>query len=261
MNNAITHLSYSRISELEHSPFALKDYLEKTFNRTKAMDEGSLLDCLLFEPEKLQERFLFIPKVSKATKEGKALFEAATEAANGRVIVTDDQLSAQKAIEARIRANQTLIHYGLLAPYDGQGIGFQYQTKTEFFYGGFKHIGYRDADGWDRNGNRVIWDLKKMSSRSGEHLVRSQIRTMGYDLQAAIYCHEFDSVNDPVKYYIIATDNDGCVTPFEISRDGREKARIRWNKVIKAAHQINMQPDLLDCGCEFWAGSTGFFTF
>lgn len=100
-----------------------------------------------------------------------------------------------------------------------------------------------------------------MASRSGESLVRSQIRNMGYDLQAAIYCWPLDEKSEPVKYYVIAVDNEGYVTPFEVTRDAREKARIRWNKLIKAAHQINMEPHLLESGCEFWAGSEGFFTF
>ena len=72
--NAITHLSFSRLGELEHSPLALKKYMEGSRSATAAMNEGSLLDCLLFEPEKLESRFLIIDKVSKATKEGKALF-------------------------------------------------------------------------------------------------------------------------------------------------------------------------------------------
>jgi hypothetical protein len=96
-----------------------------------------------------------------------------------------------------------------------------------------------------------------MGSRSGEALVRAQIRANMYDLQAAIYCHEQDMVGDPVRYYIIAVDNDGYVTPFNISYDAREKARYQWNKLIAAAHRVNMEG--FDMGCEFWGDGEGFF--
>lgn len=257
--NAITHLSFSRLGELEHSPLALKKYMEGSRSATAAMNEGSLLDCLLFEPEKLDDRFLIIDKVSKATKEGKALFADALENANGRTIMNREQYDEQKFICTCIEANATVLHHGLLRRDDTDG--FKFQVPVDFFYHGFKHRGIKDADGYDRNGNRVIWDLKRMASRSGESLVRSQIRNMGYDLQAAIYCWPLDEKNEPVKYYILAVDNEGYVTPFEVTRDAREKARIRWNKLIKAAHQINMEPHLLESGCEFWAGSEGFFNF
>ena len=51
MSNHITHLSFTRLKELAHSPLALKRYIEETKKSTRAMDEGTLLDCLLFEPE------------------------------------------------------------------------------------------------------------------------------------------------------------------------------------------------------------------
>ena len=90
-------------------------------------------------------------------------------------------------------------------------------------------------------------------------LVRSQIRNNKYDLQAAIYCYEYDTNDEPIKYYIIAVDNEGYVTPFEVTKDARRKARIEWNALVKAAHHCNMVG--LDAGPEFWADQNGFFYF
>ena len=136
---------------------------------------------------------------------------------------------------------------------------FKFQQPVEFFFKGFKHRGIMDATGIDRNGNAVIWDLKRMGSRSGEQLVRAQIRHNKYDLQAAIYCHLYDLNNIPVDYYIIAVDNEGYVTPFRISKDAREQAAWEWRKLIAAAHRCNMEG--LDMGPEFWGDSEGFFNF
>lgn len=260
MSNLITHLSFTRLKELGHSPLALKQYIEGGKTTTAAMTEGSLLDCLLFTPEELEKRFLVIEKLSKATTAGKELWRWAEEEASAkdgrsaREIVTTEQLSEAQFLDTCIRQNSTVAFHGLLNP-----DFFKFQVPVSFKYGGFEHKGIKDADGERRDGQRVIWDLKKMGSRSGEGLVRSQIRNMEYDLQAAIYCHPYDSKNESVKYYVIAVDDDGFVTPFEITRDSREKAQIRWNRLIKAAHRCNMEN--LDMGCEFWAEQDGFFYF
>ena len=218
------------------------------------MNEGSLLDCLLFTPNELEKQFLVIEKISKATKEGKAYFAEMLEQSNERTIVTKDQYDDAMFLNAMIASNSTVAYHGLLNP-----DFFKFQVPVEFFKGGFKHRGIKDADGNSRDGRRVVWDLKRMGSRSGEQLVRSQIRNNMYDLQAAIYCHPFDEKNEDVQYYVIAVDNDGFVTPFEITLDARRKAGIQWNKLIKAAHHCNMVG--MDQGCEFWANEQGFFTF
>lgn len=256
----ITHLSFTRLKELAHSPLALKQYIEGDKTKTAAMTAGSLLDCLLFEPEKLEKRFLVITKISKATKEGKALWQDALaevekdEETRRREIVTEEDLADAQFLDTCIRANSTVAFHGLLNP-----DFFRFQVEVSFKYGGFDHKGVKDADGHRRDGQRVIWDLKRMGSSSGEQLVRYQIRNNLYDLQAAIYCHPYDSIGESVKYYVVAVDNDGFVTPFEITRDSREKAKILWNKLVKAAHVCNLNG--LDMGCEFWAEGDGFFFF
>ena len=57
MSKHITHLSFSRLKELNHSPLALQRYLQKTRVATKAMDEGTLLDVLLFTPDNRQQLY------------------------------------------------------------------------------------------------------------------------------------------------------------------------------------------------------------
>lgn len=250
----ITHLSFSRLKELSHSPQALHKYLTGDKVETDAMRAGSLLDCLLFEPEKFDERFFVVEKPDRRTKAGKMEWEAALDQARNRMLITTDDYSDACYLNECVRNSSTVAYHGLLNP-----DFFQFQVKVDFKYGGFLHRGIKDADGHSRDGSRVIWDLKRMGSRSGEMLVRSQIRHNKYDLQAAIYCHEFDMNDEPVKYYVIAVDNDGYVTPFEITRDARNKARIEWNILLKAAHRCNMEG--LDMGPEFWADYDGFFKY
>ena len=254
MNNLITHLSFSRLKALSHSPLKLKAYIEKKKEQTEAMIEGSLLDCLLFEPEKIEERFFVVEKPDRRTNVGKAAWAQMIEDAGNLVIVTTDQLQAAKHLEECVRQNSTVAYQGLL-----NSEFFTYQQKVEFVYGKFAHIGFVDAIGKNRDGETVIWDLKKMGAASGERKVRYQIRDMKYDLQAAIYCHSYDEKNEPVRYFVIAVDNDGYVTPFEITRDARDQMRLEWWGLIRAADRCNS--DGLDMGTEFWADRDGFFKY
>jgi hypothetical protein len=65
----ITHLSFSRLKELAHSPLALSRYIDKAFEPTAAMIEGSALDCLLFTPDDFDRLFFIMPDdVKKPTK-------------------------------------------------------------------------------------------------------------------------------------------------------------------------------------------------
>lgn len=254
----ITHLSFSRLKELSHSPLALHRYITGDKIETDAMRQGTLLDCLLFEPQTFDSRFFMIEKPDRRTKEGKAAYEVAIMEAGNRMLITREDYDDAQFINQCVRNNSTVVYNGLLNPVE-DGTGFIFQQPVKFFYNGFLHKGVKDADGRDRNGERVIWDLKRMGARSGEMLVRSQIRNNKYDLQAAIYCHEHDSRDEPIRYYIIAVDNDGYVTPFEVTKDARRKARIEWNILVKAAHRCNMEG--LDAGPEFWADQNGFFYF
>lgn len=266
--NEITHLSFSRLKALSHSPLCLKRYIEQTRTSTKAMDEGTLLDCILFEPETFKDRFFIMPegikkptsaqinakKPSPETLEQITTWESIQMKIGKRIVINQEQYDDALNIAGAVMDNSTVAFNGLMNMNN-----FQFQVTTDFFYKGFKHKGIKDAEGVDRNGKRVIWDLKRMGARSGEQLVRAQIRHNQYDLQAAIYCHKFDEINEPVDYFIIAVDNEGYVTPFRISRDAREKARWQWNRLIAAAHRVNMEG--LDMGPEFWADSEGFFDF
>ena len=183
-------------------------------------------------------------KPDRRTSVGKAIWLELQEKAGTRDMVTTEQLEAARFLETSVRHNSTVAYHGLLNP-----DFFEFQKKVEFFYGQFNHIGFVDAQGNNRDGHRVIWDLKKMGANSGEKDVRYQIRKMKYDLQAAIYCHQYDVKNEPVRYFVIAVDNGGYVTPFEITRDSREQIRREWLQLIKAAHRCNMEG--LDMGPEF----------
>lgn len=269
VKNVITHLSFSRLKNLDHSPAALYEYMTGEKKRTTAIHEGDILDCYLYTPEQFVDRFYVIPptavKPSKTILNAKkpspeslqiiAQWEKIERECGNRAMVTTEQVESMKFLAKKIEDNSTVVYNGLLRREE-----FTFQKEIGFFYRGFWHKGKLDADGHDRQSRRCIWDLKRMGNASGERKVRWEIKNNLLDLQSAIYCYPEDEAGTPVLYYIIAVDNKGYVTPFRISRDARERARVHWNKLIKGAHQCNMTNDLSG-GPEFWADWEGFFDF
>lgn len=269
VENVIKYLSFSRLKNLDHSPRKLQEYLNRQKKKTAAIIEGSVLDCHLFTPGQFDTDFFILPpglvKPSKSQLEAKNpsdntlrqidKWNEVMSSVGKRTTITQLQATNMKMTAKYVQDNPTVVTHGLLNPEF-----FNFQENIDFFYRGFKHVGKLDASGHDRMGRRVIWDLKRMGKASGEKKVRWEIRQNLLDLQAAIYCYPFDSIGEPVIYYIIAVDNEGYVTPFRLSRDDRDRAAITWNRLIKGAHQCNMSNDLSD-GPDFWADWEGFFDF
>lgn len=253
----LEYLSFSRLKALSVCPRELKRYLTEKPEPSDAMNEGSLLDCILFTPDDVQRRFHFWEKVSRTTKEGKAAFAEALEAADGRILMTTEQ-QAQAEFLADCIDQSTFVQEAALLNPDH----FQYQDRIEFQYNGWIHKGVPDAVQIPRVTQALdehcIWDLKKMGNHAGEWAVKSQIRAMQYDLQAAIYCHEYDTSGTPCRYYIIAVSDAGYVTPVEITLEARNKARERWNRLITVANYCRIAG--LDEGPEVFA-EEGRFIF
>jgi hypothetical protein len=264
----LTHLSFTRLKNLAHSPRALWLYMEGSTKPTKAMEEGRLLDVLLFTPDLFEEQFYLMPatakkptaaqinakKPSEETLEQIERWREIEKESAGKTIITEDQLEEAHALEYAIRYNRTVMHHGLL-----DSDNFDFQFPVNFTYKGYEHRGFKDAEGRDNKGNGVIWDLKRMGSKSGESQVRWAIRDNMYDLQAAIYCHHADTIGIKVKYYIIAVDNNGFVTPFEITREARDVARGTWDYLIDSLQKLERMDHIP--GVEFWANKDGFFSY
>lgn len=265
----VTHLSFTRLKELAHSPLALHRYIERGKIATKAMNAGSLLDCMLFTPEQLNEVFYVIPNDAK--KPTKSQINAAKPSAEtlrqieaweqieqemaGRITVTADEMQQAEALAFAVRNNSTVKHFDLLNPEK-----FEFQVPIEFIYKDYLHRGVIDAIQCDAVNNEIIlWDLKRMGNRSGRQQVAYQIRDNKYDLQAAIYTHYARQNGLKVKYLLIAVNDDGYVTPFEITADAIEAATKEWDYLIASLWKLS-KLDYVP-GCEFWAESDGLFRY
>lgn len=113
---ALPYFSKSMVGSILRSPKHLRHEIDNPSDCSKAMDFGTLVDCLLLEPETFAARFWTIPATYTKTdktvgewtlqsKTCRAALEAAT--ATGTVAVKQCQVEAAKSIVGAVRGHRT----------------------------------------------------------------------------------------------------------------------------------------------------------
>jgi hypothetical protein len=267
----VTHLSFTRLKEFAHSPLALHRYIEAGKITTKAMNAGSLLDCLLFTPEQFDDRFYILPseikkptvtqlKAAKPSADTVKQIEAWREVESqiqGRVVISPDEMEKAEELMYAVKNNSTVNYYQLLSPER-----FQFQEFIEFDFMGYAHRGVIDAFEFNavaEGRTTIFWDLKRFGNKSGEKQVYYAIKDGLYDLQAAIYTYPLRKQGRKVKYLLISVNDDGYVTPFEITSEAIEAAEKHWQILVNGIERARNM--MYIPGVEFWAKDNGLFKF
>ena len=192
------HLSPSSLRAFCKSPRHFIAYKLRKFKPTPAMIFGSLVDCLITQPDQFDKHFFFQPEGAKLSSlegartwllawpdsvfgfdgnlaETKALVLELMEKETRSKITIELHYEAQSLI-AKMRRNQPF-HYTLQE-------ADQFQTPIEFEFEGWKILGYSDMA---KEGEWVA-DLK-MAPDTGESKIRWKIREELLLQQVAIYAH------------------------------------------------------------------------
>jgi exodeoxyribonuclease VIII len=176
------------LSLLKQSPrlFYNRYELGQQVESTPAMKFGSLLHCMVLEPEQVLERYLVIPKMDMRFKDSKSVVAALMEANRGKETVSFEIFQ-----QASIAAGYVRMHPE-----------FEPFTKTpqliekriDFYVNGFACRSKLDMVCPEQ---QVIWDVKTTQDASPGAFARS-IADYGYHRQAAFYIEacqqEFGSV-------------------------------------------------------------------
>ena len=188
-------LSPSSLRAFCRSPRHFIAYKLGKFKPTPAMIFGSLVDCLVTQPDKFDQHFYFPPDGAKLTsKEGAAAWlslwgvQCPANFADAKVLALEMMEKEQRSkitqalyneaekLVAKMRRNQPF-HYTLEE-------ADQFQTKITFQFEGWDILGYADMA---KTGEWVA-DLK-MAPDTGEGKIRYKIREELLLQQLAIYAH------------------------------------------------------------------------
>lgn len=239
------HLSYSSLSAFKNSPKTFIDYKMGIKEETESMLYGSMLHCLVLEPEDFPNRYHVLddrdicnqiggakPRATNKYKEWK---ETAFAEAEGKTLVeTDDYLTAKFTAD-NIHHNRASSRLMRECP--------MHEIPLDWEYKNFKFKGFKDAEG-----EKKMFDLKTMPDARPAKVHR-QIIDMGYYLQAAMYLYGGGTVKD---YYIIAVDKKNGVSVHKIHHKLIEQGMIEYENLLNKFNQCILS-DSFDQSHDFYS--------
>lgn len=151
------------------------------FLPSEQMRQGSVVDCMITEPEKFNLRYVVAPKCDRRTKAGKAVWaEAQAEAAEkcAQVISEDWEFNAKRIAEKLLSDPVASLYLR------GQGQDPHFWTDHDH------DIECRYLPDMEDPGKGLLVDLKKSRS-ANPRLFARQSYSLGYDIQVAHYAEGY----------------------------------------------------------------------
>jgi exodeoxyribonuclease VIII len=182
-------LSYSSIKEFAKSPKHYVYYIHNKSAPSKPMELGTLMHTLLMYPDKVSEQFLVTPDVDRRTKAGKEQWEEFIAQANGKTLISQDEMTEAIGISDIIlsnwKARNTIMECN----------SFEQEFKIDI--AGLPFRGFVDGI----KDKEYVLEIKTINDASPANVTR-EFYNRKYHIQAGLYnlAH-----NLPVKYLIVET--------------------------------------------------------
>lgn len=245
--NGTKKLSFSSLKAFRSSPRDFLDYQFRERVQTEAMLLGSVIHCLVLEPEKFAEKYTVMddrkkveeigggnPRATNLYKAWKAEFMAT---AIGEVIPSKLFEQAQ-AIAGNILHNRA--SHKVLSICDGES-----EEYIEWTYKNFNFHGYID-----KSGAKAICDVKLVPDASPKAAQRTIIN-MGYYLQAGMYLTQRGL---RLPYYILCADRKGGVSVHKIDKSLLDHAFDEYSDLVDKFNECLLK-DGFNQSYDFWAES------
>jgi len=235
-NRDIT-LSFSAINNFMKSPRHFLSYKLKTFEPTPAMIEGDLIDCLLTEPDEVENRFLILPEeCSLATHAGLTAYcdllhierQEDAKVAERREWVKHNL----EGVTLRMVSEKTYMNAREIARYvynnDATKWILNSCTETQ------KPVSF-EAFGWEWRGKMDIYgeDIlvcdMKLTVDAEYRKFHRQIEYMGYLTQSAIYTI---GPNIDLPFFFAGYDRNGHICVIEVPKAVRAQSWERLERVM-----------------------------
>lgn len=239
------HLSFSSLKCFKESPSSFIEYKLAKKEPSDAMLFGSMLHCLVLEPQDFENRYLCLedqdicaqiggakPRATKAYKEWYQV--TISEAGDRTVVDTNDYLSA-KIIASNVHHNR--------ASAKVLNLGWYHETPVDWEFKNFMFKGFIDG-----KGDKAIFDLKTCADANPTKFQR-EIISNSYYLQAAMYLY---AVGENLPYYIIAVDRKNGVSVHKLEDRLVEQGMIEYNKLLDRFNECILK-DEFDKSYDFWS--------
>jgi hypothetical protein len=239
-------LSYSSLSCFKGSPKDFIDYKLKQRVETDAMVYGSMVHCLVLEPEDFENRYMVIQDDEicasiggakpRATNAYKAWKEEQLAAAGERIIVDTNDFKNAQIVAFNVRNNRASRKVLSLCPEREKPIEWEFQN--------FKFKGFIDGFG-----EKAIFDLKTCPDAQQGKFQRDIINN-DYYLQAAMYL--YGSGIGVTDYFIIAADKVGGISVHQLDVHLLEYGMKEYTYLLERFNECILS-DRFDESYDFWS--------
>jgi len=239
-------LSFSSLKAFRNSPNDFIDYVFREKKQTDAMLLGTLIHCLVLEPERFEDRFTVLddadkiaeigggnPRATKVYKEWKAEF---LSTCTGEVIPLN-QFQQATIIAANITHNRAAKKILNLCP--------NREVRLEWKFKNFGFTGYYDA-----GGAKIRVDIKKVPDASPRAAQRTII-SMWYHGQAAMY---LTAEKTMLPFYIICCDAKGGVSVHKLDKSLIQQGLQDYSDIVDKFNECLLKENF-NQSYDFWAES------
>lgn len=236
MNKIIKNLKYeeydkmegvsnSKLSKLAISPAHYKESLETPQKQTEALTFGSLLHCLVLEPQNYARDFAIEPEVNRRTNDGKEILAEFYETNSGKTILTENQFELASILKENIFAHP--IANKLLS---GKG-----ENEISLFWED-EETKVKCKAKLDRIKSDIIIDLKSARSAKPEDFAR-QLYDLGYYRQCVFYLNGFkECYQKEAKgfvFIVVEKEPPYNVVVYELSELFKEIGKIEISDLLQ----------------------------
>lgn len=191
-------------------------HLNKQPFSSSSLTLGSAVHSALLEPENFNKEFYLIPKIDRRTKEGKQKYAEEFLAANGREIITPEDMTIIKAISEKHQKNDLSQHY------------CTGQVEISH-YGEMDEVPIRVRP--DVIGTDFISDVKTCQDNS-PRAFRSDVYKYAYHLQAAFYSDALGFPVENFRFIAVETKYPYTVQVYALSDEMIEQGRNAYKSAL-----------------------------
>jgi exodeoxyribonuclease VIII len=211
------YLSASALKAFAKSPNHYLDYVQRKFEPSRAMELGTLIHCLILEPEEFDSRYAVAPKVDRRTKAGKEEWLAFQDA-NGHLQVIDQAFYDEAAACVEAAEKDPNLQRILNEPFhaeqqlDGDLFDFPFTARLDLETEGF------------------VYDLKTCQDASPDGFQRAAYN-LDYHLQATIYRM---LTGKPFRWIAVETSSPYNVMVYNQSEEAFQRTKARLGNLVEA---------------------------
>lgn len=246
-------LSFSSLKAFKNSPADFIDYAFREKKQTDAMLLGTLIHCLVLEPDQFEGRYTVMddldvvaeigggnPRATNKYKEWKADFIFKN---SGKEIIGYKMSEQAKIIAGNVLHNKAAKKILSLCTRREQKIEWQY-----------KNFGFRGY--YDGGGEKIRADIKKVPDASPRAAQQTIIK-MWYHGQAAMY---LTAEGVMLPFYIICCDAKGGVSVHKLDKSLIEQGLEDYSNLVDKFNECLLKENF-NQSYDFWAESyDGIYT-